>query len=1360
MDLRRTLLFLAAFFESVLLYSGPVSDIPDLRFVPVPSGLLPTAEVRMLFQDSDGLIWLPTYNGLARFDGYDVVTYGLDSGNGVLFNSWLNAVAEDPDGMLWIAGRKGVFTLDKKTGLTGHVPGDMLPEIDSRDIICTRSGDIWVGGDRGVFRKRRGSAAFENICQEGLDIVGVSALMEDREGYIWVAACENGFYRYDPSTGRFLSYTDPVLRYADALFEDRDGYIWIGTWDRGLLRMDHNGDGGLEYLLFTHDSSEPESLLDNIVYDINQDPDGHIWVSSRSGLSILCGVPDGIGKACFRNYVPGTGAWELPYNEVSSILRTQDGTMWLSMFCGGVCRVEAAEKNFTVDHLGGVREKYHTNSVRSIFHAGGSRYWLGLIGYGMIFYDASDGSAVDYLNVPGFEGMPYTSSVDVIMRRRSTGEICFGTYSQGIWFYDEAGHRVRTEDSNALVYAGVTAIMEDRDSNLWVATSHGLYVLDISGNVWPLGEYMPCAAGVLDNAGPVIAISGDNDGNIWIASTYGGIVRISSRTEECRSYSVGKGHDSKNISCLYVDSHGWVWAGSMYSGLSCYNPVSDEFETITSLSVIDGRGISNIIEDSSGRIWMTTSDIAISFVPEDAPGKMGSLNFYSVAELGEVFSFNANSAAVMPDGRLMIGSSRGIVTFSVDDVPPVSMPSRLVFTDFRINGVSLRTIPRTERERISIDDVEYSGRIVLSHLDNSFTVGFSLMNYVNPEGNIYTYRLEGYDREDIVLAAGLHSAEYHNLPPGKYMLRLKGQDMYGNYSEERTLKIRILPSPWLSWWAITVYAVILGWMLYAFVWFLIYRMRMLQEIRIEKMEKAKIEELNSLKLKFFTNVTHELMTPLSIIMASVENLYVSGQDGIRKILPVISVNTTRLMRLIQQVLEFRKMESGNLKLTVSHDNLSAFVNGCVDAFVPLVANHSQNISFSSVPGEIWGWFDPDKVDKIVYNLLSNATKYTPDDGCISVALFQGHDGRGVIEVANTGSLMDEKTMAGLFERFYDGDYRRYNTIGTGIGLALVKDLAGLHKGTVSVTSDAENGNCFKVCIPLDREAFSQEEIDETINGNSLPSFVLPVPDSMEISSSAGSGNGYTLLIVDDNEELCMLLDNLLSAYFNIVTAESGEAAMEILSESGSIDLVVSDVMMPGMDGIELCRTIKGKMEWCHIPVVLLTAKRAEKDQVEGWNSGADGYVSKPCSFPVLYAQVMNCLRRRERRGTDFRRQLVFDVAALQYTPMDESFIQKAVDVVNANFRDYDFDLPKFTDAMGVSKTVLTDKLKSLTGLTPAAFIQNVRLTAAGRLLGEQADIRINDLAWSVGFNDPKYFSTCFKKKFGMTPKEFIAASRK
>lgn len=1335
----------------------------NLKFIPISSSILPTNEVRILYQDSDGYIWLPTYNGLVRYDGYSVVNYGLNDGTNLPFNCYLNVVVEDQNRDLWIAAEKGVFKLHKFTGEIERIGSDRLEPLNAADIFCARNGDIWVGGDCGLFRKRKEEEVFERIDLPSQRLRAVSSIIEDSEGCIWVAACENGLFRYDVEQQVFYTYIDENLRFSNVVYQDDKHQIWVGTWDKGLVKLKTPyTTGRMQYDRFHRIEGQENSLFDNIVYTIEQDEMHRIWVGTRSGLSIMHDENDFYS---FENYLPGSEIGELPYNEVSSIQRTHDNQMWISMFGGGVCQIQTENKKYGTDRMEAVRERYNTSSIRSIFYAGDDEYWMGIIGFGMILYNDRTHTCINYREHPDFKELPYTSTVDAIVRRKKTGEICFGTYSRGVWLYDEKTHKVRTLnrwtqkkfDSDC-----VHMLMDDSEGNLWIGTRQGVYILDADDELHTLSEWMPNVELEFLNS-RIFDIKEDAERNIWIATNYEGVVRINLKDKTCRRYAVGQQRDVQNVFCLLVDSHQQVWAGSMWNGLSYYDRQLDAFVTINSFSTIENKGITNIVEDSRGKIWTTTNNTVLSFTMNEAH-VLENISYYAVANDMETFSFNRASCCLLPDGRLIFGSSHGTRSFMTDRTDYIPSSFSLVFTDFKVHNRSLRDMTPGERQRFSKKDVNYTDEIVLKHQDNNFTIEFSLLNYVNPQENMYTYRLEGYDDKEIVVDAQRHFATYNNLPAGTYLFRLKGTNEDGVWGKtERVLRIRILPAPWLTWWAYCIYAVLLAVILYFVFRFLRYKMRMQHEIQISKIEKQKIQEINHLKLQFFTNITHELMTPLSIILASLENLKSGGDQ--RTLHTVMTANATRLMRLIQQVLEFRKVESGNLKICVSYGDISSFLRSCAEAFIPLLGKRRQLLSFESTPDAIFGFFDADKLDKIVYNLLSNAAKYTPEDGRICVRTLLTDEHTLQIDVVNTGELMTQKTIDGLFKRFYEGDYRRHNTIGTGIGLALVKDLVGLHHGTIEVFSNEQMGNCFRITLPIGKETYRQGEIDETVTAQRQTAFPVPI-----YINEAEADNGpdekpdllpssdYTLLIVDDNEELCMLFSNLLSNYFRVKTAINGRQALDVLQEGG-IDLVVSDIMMPEMDGIELCRYIKNKFEYCHIPVILLTAKRAEESQIEGYNSGADGYISKPCNFSLLYAQIVNCLKRQERKGADFRKQVVFEVDKLEYTSLDETFLQRAIDCVNAHLNDVEFGQAEFVNEMGTSRTVLTEKLKSLTGLTPSAFLLNVRLTAACKLMDRQNKVRIAELAVAVGFNDPKYFSTCFKKKYGMTPKEYMEQDR-
>ena len=528
-------------------------------------------------------------------------------------------------------------------------------------------------------------------------------------------------------------------------------------------------------------------------------------------------------------------------------------------------------------------------------------------------------------------------------------------------------------------------------------------------------------------------------------------------------------------------------------------------------------------------------------------------------------------------------------------------------------------------------------------------------------------------------------------------------------------------------------------------------------LRLREMEKAKAEELNHAKLQFFTNITHELLTPLTIISATVDELKTQAPSH-NDLYTVMNSNIQRLIRLLQQILEFRKAETGNLKLRVSPGDLAAFVRTGTESFKPLVKKRKIHFSLLCDPESIVGYFDIDKLDKIMYNLLSNAAKYNKEDGFIQVTLSYDEEDREfvLLRVKDNGKGISREKQATLFKRFYEGDYRKFNTIGTGIGLSLTKDLVTLHGGTISVESEVDHGTEFIVRIPIERSYYDEEQIDDEVI--SLRQTAIDYEDTpedviAEVQELATKAN--SILLVEDNEELLNLMTKLLGREYNVFTAENGKEGIIVL-ENEDVDLIVSDIMMPEMDGIEFCKYVKGHLEISHIPVILLTAKNKEEDRAEAYEIGADAFISKPFNLTVLHARIRNLLKYKARMAHDFKNQIVFEVKDLNYSSLDEDFIQRAINCVNNHLEDPNFDQAQFADEMLTSKSTLYKKLKSLAGLNTSSFIRNVRLKAACRIMEEKGiNIRVSELAYAVGFNDPKYFSSCFKKEFGMLPSEYI-----
>ena len=619
------------------------------------------------------------------------------------------------------------------------------------------------------------------------------------------------------------------------------------------------------------------------------------------------------------------------------------------------------------------------------------------------------------------------------------------------------------------------------------------------------------------------------------------------------------------------------------------------------------------------------------------------------------------------------------------------------------------------------------------------------------------HRLQNFDRDWQYTDADRRFAYYNNLPSGTYTFQLKATNENGEWSGYvRELTVVVPPPFWATWWAYLLYVIIVSVIGVSIYRTAKNRILLRNALRLREIEKAKAEELNHAKLQFFTNITHELLTPLTIISATVDELKTQAPSH-NDLYTVMNSNIQRLIRLLQQILEFRKAETGNLKLRVSPGDIAAFVKNAAESFQPLVKKRKIHFSFLCDPESMIGYFDMDKLDKILYNLLSNAAKYNKEDGFIQVSLSYDETDKDfvLLKIKDNGKGISKEKQKNLFKRFYEGDYRKFNTIGTGIGLSLTKDLVELHEGTISVESEVDHGTEFMVRIPIERSYYDEEQIDD--EAISLMQNSVNYEDTQEdadVETQEVTIKANTILLVEDNGELLHLMTKLLSREYNVFTAQNGKEGIAVL-EKEDVDLIVSDVMMPEMDGIEFCQYIKNKFETSHIPVVLLTAKNKEEDRVEAYESGADGFISKPFNLSVLHARISNLLRSRERMGKDFKKQLVFEAKELNYTSVDEDFLQRAIDCVHRHLDDPDFDQAKLLEEMYMAKSTFFRKLKSLTGLTYVSFIRNIRMKAACRIMEEKKNIRISELAYAVGYNDPRYFSNSFKKEFGMQPSEYM-----
>lgn len=1268
----------------------------EIAFRQLPHEALPSENVLYLYQDGQGYVWAVTYQGIVRYDGYDTRLYFTRSAADDYFDNYLHSVIDYDDNSLLVATARGLFVMDKHSGSVNRIEDEELSNVNVSRMIRDANGKIWISSDKGVFCRGKGEDRFTRL---GLhDAISVCA---DERGDIWITTWMSGLHRYSTAEGKIYSYTDGALSSAFTLFIDSKGYLWVGTWGNGLLKTDPAAatDSKLPYQRFAHDDRQPDSILDNIIYDISEDPEGNLWVGSRSGLSIM---EDGK----FVNYYPDGTDDGLPYNEVNTIVRTEDGSMMLGLLGGGICVAESQQSSYWVMPLETIRAKYKTNSVKNICYEGEGIYWLGVSGHGLSLYDSNTLRETNYTDISAFRGFPATGIVETSLKLEDRGEILFGSYESGLWVYDynQKTGRVFSSANSALGDNRIRALARDSKGDVIIGTSRGIYRMS------PAGEIT-----TVDSELKIIDLAVDSADCIWAATDFSGIVRLS--PDGKTGYLSGSERERRSFNSILVDSSSRVWVASPRDGLYLYDKDSDSFNALEELAFLGRRNINNLAQSPDGRIWITADNQLASFVYSD--GAFESVWFESL----DGVSFNMNTSAYLPDAaRMAFGSTRGIVSFPCMQGPaPDGFESRTAITDVELN-------------------------------ERDVTVCFSLMDFSSHKNGIYRYRLSRKNKRSgpdgwTIISAESNKASFRSLKPGRYIFEVSGS-RFGDQTPGAvsSIEIYVPQNPWLSWWAFLIYAVILFVAVFFPVRIARERMEMKRRIAYEQFRAQKTEEINQAKLSFFTNVSHEFLTPLSIILASIESLDPKTQKD-KNVTAIMSSNAIRLTRLVQQVLDFRKVESDNMNLKVSEGDAAEFIGHCVEAFKPLVRKRNLTVSYVCDPTTIRGWFDPDKLDKIIYNLISNAVKYTPENGTISVEARLAAD-KLFVSCTNGGKVMSKSTISKLFQRFYEGDYRKFNTIGNGIGLSLVKDLVTIHKGSIKVESSESIGNRFSFTIPIARSSYSETETDQEYPKNSS------LPLALSIGEDVIKEN-YTVLCVDDSQDLCDLFNVILAKRFNVITCGSAEEAIEILS-GNPVDVVVTDVMMPGMNGMDLCSYIKEHIEYSHIPVILLTAKKDDDSSIEGYRHGADGYLTKPCNFAVLSAMISNLMRKREKQIADLRTQLVFDVKDGEYTSIDKQFLEKAVKVVDDHISDESFSQSDFAAEMAVSKTVLTEKMKSLTGFTPVAFIINTRLAVAYKtILKETGKIRVSDLAYSVGFADAKYFSKSFKAKFGKSPKELI-----
>lgn len=961
-----------------------------------------------------------------------------------------------------------------------------------------------------------------------------------------------------------------------------------------------------------------------------------------------------------------------------------------------------------------------------------------------------------------------TTSITSIAKR-SNGEIWFAINNYGVVVKPKEGNAFELNRSNTKYIQEdfVNTVFESKDKTMWIGSRNGMSI------VYPdnTGYFLTMKEGKNDfSSCDIRNISQDRQGNIWVSTDNEGIIRISGNPKNIRSLRY-KQYCSKNQlfaindaqKCM-EDKQGRLWAISNSGGLFLYNKVEDRFEYQNRKIHLPDDQTFSIEGDAFGNIWvaLNKSLAYITWKSQDAEDLRNITYFTREDGLGEVH-FSAD-ASYQFGKEIFFGGRTGFFSFTPS--PLMGMKhhkknSKLIITDLLIDDVPFAMLDSVLKSDISKEMPHYTQEITIPAKVKKFDIEFALLTYGNASKNVYAYQLEGYDEDWQYCKPDVHKATFQNLSAGTYRLRLKATDGYGHWQElPYTITIKMLPPWYASRIAFMFYILMLiGGIFAAARWY-----------------KERVKTRNSLQMGvILTNITHELLTPLTVISATIYKLKAMAPQYEEDYM-VMDSNINRTTRLLRQILEVRKSQAGQLHLLVSRRNLISFIEEACENIRPM-AEHQQVTLFLEKPkAEGMAWFDADKMDKIIYNLLSNAIKYNKVGGKIDVSLSLSKE-QAVITIADNGIGMSKEKMKHLYTRFFDGDYRKQNMPGTGIGLSLTHDLVKLHHGNIQCESQEGEGTTFTITLPIRKSAYAPDEIDNSDKPNAVNQEAIrqasqeteqefqpasedkpklaPVRQSIFIRKNASK-----ILVVEDNEELLALMLQVLSKNYHVFTAKNGKQAINIIMKE-KLDLVVSDVMMPIMDGIELTKQLKSDKSFWQLPIILLTAKNKEEDKTEAYAVGADAYITKPFKFEELEVRINALLANRKKMIEKIQAEVSLQTStesetqtALHLSNPDQAFITRATEVVIQHLADGDYNRESFAKDMVMSESTLYNKVKATTGQTVIAFITSIRLKEAQRIIRSNPNILISEVATQVGFNTPKYFSKCFKKEFGIFPKEY------
>ena len=1303
---------------------------------------LPFNQVNDIFCDSQGLVWFSTSSGLCRYDGYAMKTF---QGERYLSDSFVNSTRELSDGRLLIEVMQSVFlTYDPRTDRVA----DFRAELDAftggravERVFVDDRKNIWMYcAGHGIFVHDAATGTTSEMLQgdqlpagriKGFACDGNDILMTYDDGLIAKAD------RADLRHVVLIDYLPRHMTFSGncSIFVDSDGDYWVNTpLGDGLWFYERRTDE------WKHMSSRSDSpiRISNLISGVAEDRHKRIWLACDHGGAEV--VDKETHSVVSLTYSPDDPR-SIRYNSINCVYCSPDGIVWLGYFKKGASFYSESIYKFPLDDFGPMAAAFdRMPDINSIAEDSKGNLWFATNGNGLIMKDGRTGQLSAFRHRAS-DAASLSNDVVVSVCPVSDGRLWVGTFWGGLNVYD--GHRfvsLMGDESygSVLSASNVWAITEDDRRGVWVGTlGGGLARYDLNTNV--IDEYTESNGFLKSDYVSSVAVC--RDGRVAAGTAVGlSIINPESGTATFISdTSEGMRIAGNNVNHVVEDSRGLVWVGTS-EGLTALNFKNGKAVALRQADGLSGNVVHGIVEDENKNLWVTTSNGATNIIVSANP-RSDDYNFqlYNYDELDGLQGHEFNKRSVMRDsyGNIYFGGTYGINRFRPEDIKYNKAQLQVRFTDLKLFNESVVVDSAYDGHVILDKSLLFADGISLKYSQNVFSVSFSTMSYILPEKVRYTYKLEGFN--DNWMFVDGHGVTYTNLAPGSYVLKVRAINSDG-FESDRTaeLHIEVLPPFWRSRWAVFLYLIFLC----AIVFYIRFHIQRKERLRfklkqIEREAQSK-HEMDNMRLRFFTNISHELRTPLSLIMSPLESLMTATTDKQQQTkLEMAYRNAVKLLNIVNQLLDFRKADVNTMQLQLSSGDVVAFVRNTSNSFVALSEKKSIQFGFSSDVDHLYMEFDEDKLGKIMLNLLSNAFKFTDIRGRVDVHVETLEaDGRQwlAVRVSDTGIGISDADKPKVFDRFFQAAHASGAYGGSGIGLHLVKEFVTLHGGEVSVAdnSNSSHGSTFSFTLPVRVPAAPASE--------AAPEAEEPVADGDTRS---------TLMVVDDNADFRAMLRESFDKEFRIVEAGNGSEALRLL-ENIVPDMILCDVMMPGMDGNELCRTLKTDVRTSHIPIIMLTARTAEEHKIEGLSMGADDYLTKPFNFDILNLKIHRLIEMGVQRRKKFDSQIELKPSEITITTLDEKLIRRAIKYVEDNISRSDLSVEEMSRELGMSRVHLYKKLMSITGKSPIEFIRVLRLKRAAQLLTDKAQ-NVSEVAYQVGFNNPKYFSRYFKEEFGVTP---------